>query len=153
MIIKLLVLHGRPQGKSLLFPLGEFVIGRGAECHVRPNSDWVSRQHCLLRVAEDGVVLRDLGSRNGTLVNGTRVKGECRLADGDKLQIGPLVFQLAMDGSAREGALPDASARETQEINAVSATTQEMQIFTPQPPTAEVPALETIPVPQESQKD
>src|SRR6201993_772373 len=73
MKVKLLVVHGRPLGKALLFPSGEFVFGRGEECHVRPNSDWVSRQHCLLRVAEDGVHLRDLGSRNGTLVNGARV--------------------------------------------------------------------------------
>jgi predicted component of type VI protein secretion system len=100
MKVKLLVVHGRPQGKSLQFPPGEFVFGRGAECHVRPNSDWVSRQHCLLRVAEDGVHLRDLGSRNGTLVNGTRVLEERRLENGDKVQVGPLVFQIVFDAAA-----------------------------------------------------
>jgi pSer/pThr/pTyr-binding forkhead associated (FHA) protein len=94
---KLLVVHGRPKGKSLVFGPGEYLFGRGDECHVRPNSDWVSRQHCLLRVAPDGVFLRDLGSRNGTLVNGKRVVDECPLQQGDHVQVGPLVFQVKIE--------------------------------------------------------
>ena len=94
---KLLVIQGRPQGKALFFPDGEYVIGRGAECHVRPNSDWVSRQHCLLRVTRDDLFLRDLGSRNGTLVNGERLVGERRLDQGDLVQVGPLVFQVDLE--------------------------------------------------------
>jgi pSer/pThr/pTyr-binding forkhead associated (FHA) protein len=143
MRVKLLVVQGRPQGKSLLFPRGEFVIGRGTECHIRPNSDWVSRQHCLLRVALDSVHLRDLGSRNGTLVNGTRVVGECRLANGDKLQIGPLVFQLELEDAAvfAESFAPEApTIRDTQEMVKCSET-QEMQAFVPVAPTTEMPSL------------
>ena len=49
MDVQLLVIQGRPRGKSLHFPPGEFLLGRGPECHIRPNSDLVSRQHCLLR--------------------------------------------------------------------------------------------------------
>lgn len=97
---KLLVVQGRPHGQSLYFPCGEFVIGRGVECHIRPNSSWVSRQHCLLRVTETVVYLRDLGSRNGTLVNGARVMGERRLVHGDRLQLGPLELQLCLEESS-----------------------------------------------------
>jgi len=100
MRVKLLVVQGRPQGKSLQFPCGEFVIGRGTECHIRPNSFWVSRQNCILRVTDDSVHLRDLGSRNGTLINGSRVVGERHLAHGDRLQVGPLVFQVCLDESS-----------------------------------------------------
>ena len=82
MTIKLRIVQGRPAGKSMLFPRGEYVFGRGTECHVRPNSDWVSRQHCLLRVTAEGVFLRDLGSRNGTFVNEQRVSS-CHLRSGD----------------------------------------------------------------------
>jgi predicted component of type VI protein secretion system len=89
----------------MLFPHGEYVFGRGAECHVRPNSDWVSRQHCLLRVTAEGAFLRDLGSRNGTLVNGTRLLDECCLQDGDQLQIGPLVFEVLV-GEPAPAAIP-----------------------------------------------
>jgi pSer/pThr/pTyr-binding forkhead associated (FHA) protein len=94
MRVQLVVVQGRPAGKALQFPRGEFVIGGGLECHVRLNSAWVSRQHCLLRVTEDSVHLRDLGSRNGTLINGLRLRGECWLQHGDRIQVGPLVFQI-----------------------------------------------------------
>jgi S-DNA-T family DNA segregation ATPase FtsK/SpoIIIE len=94
MDVQMLVVQGRPRGKRLRFPPGEFLFGRGPECHIRPESPSVSRQHCLLRVAPDGVHIRDLGSTNGTLVNGTRVLQEQPLKDGDLLQLGPLVLQL-----------------------------------------------------------
>jgi pSer/pThr/pTyr-binding forkhead associated (FHA) protein len=99
MNVKLLVVQGRPAGKTLAFTVGEYYFGRGAECHVRPNSEWVSRQHCLLRVTAGEVHLRDLGSRNGTLVNGTRLHEECQLHDGDLVQIGPLVFKIQFDAA------------------------------------------------------
>lgn len=99
MNVKLLVVHGRPRGKSLQFPHGEFVIGRGHECHVRPNSEWVSRQHCLLRVADQSVWLRDLGSTNGTLVNGRRILTDQPLHHGDRVQVGPLVFEVHLESA------------------------------------------------------
>ena len=58
MNVKLFVVQGRPAGKRLSFPLGEFYFGRGGECQVRPLSEWVSRQHCLLRVTAEGASLR-----------------------------------------------------------------------------------------------
>ncbi len=88
------VIQGKPHGKRLRFSQGEFVFGRGPECHVRPDSPSISRQHCLLRVTGEGVLIRDLCSTNGTLVNGQRVLGERPLADGDLVQLGPLVLQL-----------------------------------------------------------
>jgi len=95
MTIKLLVIQGKPQGKFLLFRVGrDYMFGRGPECHIRPNSEWVSRQHCLLRVTTEGTLIRDLGSRNGTLVNGVRLRGEQRLKQDDLLQVGPIVFKV-----------------------------------------------------------
>ena len=97
MNVKLRVVQGRPAGKSLLFRVGEYYLGRGPECHVRFNSDWVSRQHCLLRVTPEGAFLRDLGSRNGTLLNGSLVQQERPLGDGDQLQIGPVLFEVRVE--------------------------------------------------------
>jgi pSer/pThr/pTyr-binding forkhead associated (FHA) protein len=97
MNVKMLVVHGRPVGKSLLFGPGEYYLGRGPECHVRFNSDWVSRQHCLLRIGADSARLRDLGSRNGTLVNGQLLHEERILADGDQVQIGPVGFEVRLE--------------------------------------------------------
>jgi pSer/pThr/pTyr-binding forkhead associated (FHA) protein len=74
------------------------MVGRGPECEIRPNSDLVSRQHCLIQVTEESALIRDLGSRNGTLVNGQLVTGEHKLSNGDTLQIGPLVLEVFLDG-------------------------------------------------------
>jgi pSer/pThr/pTyr-binding forkhead associated (FHA) protein len=97
MEVKFLVIQGRPLRKSLVFPHGSYVFGRGAECHIRPNSEWVSRQHCQLLVNDESASIRDLGSRNGTLINGERVMGERELTNGDQLQIGPLVFEVRLE--------------------------------------------------------
>ncbi len=99
---RLKVVQGKPRGQFLDFPQGEFVFGRGPECHVRPNSELVSRQHCLLRVGNGAALLRDLGSTNGTLVNGCRVITERILVDGDILQVGPLVLQVVLETEAVE---------------------------------------------------
>ena len=83
------------------FGPGEFVFGRGPECHIRPNSELVSRQHCLLRVRDNGdLSIRDLGSANGTLVNGSRIVGERLLREGDTLQVGPVVLQVVLEAGA-----------------------------------------------------
>jgi pSer/pThr/pTyr-binding forkhead associated (FHA) protein len=103
MIVKLRVVQGKPQGRIITVHRGELVIGRGEECHLRPNSSLVSRQHCLLRVTENAVSLQDMGSANGTLVNGRRVLGKRPLIHGDKIQIGPLVFQICVEEAAPTG--------------------------------------------------
>jgi pSer/pThr/pTyr-binding forkhead associated (FHA) protein len=94
MDVELFVVQGEPRGKALHFPLGEFVFGRGPECHVRPNSAWVSRQHCMLCVTGEGAMVRDLGSSTGTLINGSRVIGQRALTAGDRLQLGPVVLEM-----------------------------------------------------------
>ncbi len=97
MTIRLRIVHGRPNGKQLFFDRGEYLFGRGVECHVRPNSEWVSRQHCILRVTPDAAWIRDLASCSGTLVNGVRVTQEQALSQGDMVEVGPLVFEVFLD--------------------------------------------------------
>jgi pSer/pThr/pTyr-binding forkhead associated (FHA) protein len=91
------VVKGKPRGHCLTFPSGKFMFGRGPECDVRPNSDLISRQHCLLHVGDETASLRDLGSRNGTLVNGQLLLGERVLVHGDAIQLGPLVLEVLLD--------------------------------------------------------
>ena len=70
------------------------VIGRGAETEVRLTDTGVSRRHAELRQVEDRVELHDLGSTNGTRVNGQRVEA-ATLTDGDVITVGTtdLVFR------------------------------------------------------------
>jgi pSer/pThr/pTyr-binding forkhead associated (FHA) protein len=106
------------------------------ECHIRPNSDWVSRQHCLLRVTPESVHLRDLGSRNGTLVNGTRVTGERQLEHGDQLQVGPLVFQIEFDEVT-------ALTRAVTPSVSIDADTRELDTVRPKPSPEDRASAET----------
>jgi pSer/pThr/pTyr-binding forkhead associated (FHA) protein/S1-C subfamily serine protease len=68
-------------------------IGRAKECELRPvadNDTSISRMHAEIEWRRDGsLVVRDLGSRNGTYVNGTRVDDEHPLKLGDRLSLGP----------------------------------------------------------------
>ncbi len=73
----------------------------------------ISRRHAAFEARPDGVVLRDLGSTNGTYVNGVRVVGVRRLARGDRIDIGP--FQLVFDGSGLQSSSRSGNA----ELNAV----------------------------------
>lgn len=101
MILHLRVVRGKPAGKTLVFGPGNYLMGRGDECHVRFNSDWVSRQHCLMRVRDSEAVLSDLGSRNGTLINGRLCEPEQPLSHGDQLQIGPVTFEVVLQTAAQ----------------------------------------------------
>jgi pSer/pThr/pTyr-binding forkhead associated (FHA) protein len=102
MDVKLKVVQGKQKGHFLTFGPGEVVFGRGPECQVQPDSPLVSRQHCLLRIKDKEVWLRDLGSINGTLVNGALVTEELCLHDGDMLELGPLVLQIILPPSAAD---------------------------------------------------
>ena len=97
MNVKLVVVQGKPEGKEIPLRTHKFLIGRGTECHLRPNSELVSRHHCLLIIGENGVSLRDLGSTNGTLVNGQRTEGDVLIYHEDLIQVGPLGFRIVMD--------------------------------------------------------
>ncbi len=90
---QLVVVYGKPRNTVKSLPTGDCLIGRGDECQVRTNSPLVSRQHCLVHITKESAVLRDLGSTNGTLVNGKRIVKERKLTSGDLVQIGPVVFE------------------------------------------------------------
>ena len=64
------------------------VVGRGTEADLRINDPGVSRRHAELRLEGDGVVVEDLGSTNGTLVDGERVERGRRLHDGATVRVG-----------------------------------------------------------------
>lgn len=67
---------------------GENSIGRDPKCMVVLNSLGVSRIHAKVLITSDRSILHDLGSKNGTAVNGTRIQDPVELRDGDQIQIG-----------------------------------------------------------------
>jgi predicted component of type VI protein secretion system len=95
---ELRVLSGKQVGAMIPLAAGKFLIGREHDCHLRPNSELISRHHCVFTVDEYTVRLRDLGSTNGTLVNDERIRGGVVLKAGDRITVGKLDFQLVIDG-------------------------------------------------------
>ncbi len=87
---QLIVLAGANVGE--MYDLkGTLVIGRGREADIRVQGDGVSRKHVRLLTVSDGLMMEDLGSTNGTFVNGERVQ-TCILKDGDKIQVGTVTI-------------------------------------------------------------
>jgi len=74
----------------------EIVIGRSADCQWIIPSGAVSRRHAVLRRRGDELVVEDLGSSNGTLVNGERLSGPRTLRDQDKLQLGAVEIRVVI---------------------------------------------------------
>jgi DNA-binding winged helix-turn-helix (wHTH) protein len=77
-------------------PNGETVIGREPEAAVSIDSLHISRRHARIVVASGRAVLEDLGSKNGTFLNGQRITTPVELKDGDQIGVGHdlLVFRL-----------------------------------------------------------
>ena len=89
---KLIVLQGaRTKELRLQLPT---VIGRGSESTIKLPASTVSRSHTEIYEFEGQLVVRDLGSANGTLVNGTRIEGPTYVTIEDEISIGPLTFRL-----------------------------------------------------------
>ena len=90
------VIGGKQDGNLIPLTTKKFLIGREQDCHLRPGSESVSRHHCAINVDDFGVRIRDLGSSNGTLVNGTRIIGAQEIRTGDQIKIGSLEFELCV---------------------------------------------------------
>jgi FhaA, N-terminal domain/FHA domain len=81
---------------SLVLPSGERVyvndkpvtIGRLPECAVAINDSNISRRHAEVRAGATAYLVVDLGSTNGTMINGVKISGEQRLRDGDIISVG-----------------------------------------------------------------
>ncbi|HEV7376274.1 MAG TPA: FHA domain-containing serine/threonine-protein kinase [Pyrinomonadaceae bacterium] len=95
MQVTLRVLSGPHAGRSFIFDQHDtFLIGRSDTAHLcLPEDRFFSRNHCLLEIAPPRCYLRDLGSTNGTYVNGQKVQ-EAYLRNGDRIQGGQTVLSV-----------------------------------------------------------
>ena len=82
-----LVFTQGPLTGQRLEPEGELVIGREGAALTIEDSE-LSRRHAAIRPVEGGIEIEDLGSLNGTFVNGQRIDAPTRLAGGDSVKLG-----------------------------------------------------------------
>jgi hypothetical protein len=78
----------RFQHQELDLPLGVTLIGRDPDCHVTLDDPLVSRKHARILVGTDRVVVEDLGSRNGVLLNGVSIRKPTPLSNADRMYVG-----------------------------------------------------------------
>ena len=109
----------KKNGSTKSFPVSSAVtvIGRRQDCDLCIPLMVISRRHCELNQDQGQFKIRDLGSRNGTFVNGTQVK-ESELNPGDKVNIGPISFAVQIDGVPASDAIlqPPANVEKQEDL-------------------------------------
>jgi predicted component of type VI protein secretion system len=78
------------------------VLGRHPRCDRRLNDPAVSRRHCAFSLREDRVWVEDLGSLNGTWLNGESLREARPLAEGDRLEVAHLCFRVRLGGPGED---------------------------------------------------
>ncbi len=84
---------GREISRLVLRP-GEYLIGRAEDAAIRVEANLVSRQHARLTIDHDHARVEDLGSSNGTFVNGQPVTGSTRIVPGQRVEVGSAIIEL-----------------------------------------------------------
>jgi hypothetical protein len=88
------IVLGRERGRVYPIDVGAFVVGRGSDCDIVLASEIVSRRHATIEVGLTSLNVTDLGSSNGTYINGARIVGEGVVVQGDVLLAGDVAMRL-----------------------------------------------------------
>lgn len=110
MDVNLVLLKKNNSQKAFSLSSGVTVIGRRHDCDLQIPLKSVSRRHCQLNGDEGVLKIRDLGSRNGTYLNGKRID-EAVVRPGDYIEVGPLKFVLQIDGEPKDIRQPELAAQ------------------------------------------
>lgn len=110
MQVRLEIAHRKANVKRVVLR-SDTVIGRSSTCNLRIASNQVSRRHCQISVAENGVLIRDLGSSNGTFVRGEQVppNQDILLSSGEEVSVGPIKFVVRFDFPGESYPPPDST--------------------------------------------
>jgi DNA-binding winged helix-turn-helix (wHTH) protein len=94
----------RIENRDIQLREGENVLGRDLNATVRLESLRISRYHARIVLNEQEAILEDLGSKNGTFLNGERIAEPARLGQGDQIRVGPflLTFLVSHPGATTE---------------------------------------------------
>lgn len=88
------IVQGAQTGESAELAPGLVLIGRGADCQLILDDDYVSTRHARVVAADGGIYVEDLGSTNGTYVNGSRITAPTTISTSDTVRIGKTILKL-----------------------------------------------------------
>jgi hypothetical protein len=143
------VVRGRSATTTLRLADGVTTLGRHDDCLIRIKSSQVSRRHCELLEVGGKLTVRDLGSSNGTFVNGKRVLGQQPLKAGDELTVGAVTLRVVPLGAqaAMPAGAPASKPGDTAVVNAVPIDAVEEDEFEVDFDEVDAPtALDVIPL-------
>jgi hypothetical protein len=89
-----MISQGNQAGLSAELSAGVVMIGRGADCQLILDDDYVSTRHARVVSAPNGIYVEDLGSTNGTYVNGQRITAPTTITLADTVRIGKTILKL-----------------------------------------------------------
>jgi len=98
MKVRLICLSDEEEHDEIILDQFPVLVGRNLDVAIRIDDAWVSRFHCKIDEIDGRLVVRDLGSRNGTFINGSYIV-EAPLMPDDQLTIGNLTFLVAYDNA------------------------------------------------------
>lgn len=135
MVVRVSVSGGPHAGMTIAWPPGSYLIGRGAHAQLSlPHDLAASIEHCRLEFTEHGCTVQDLGSRQGTLVNGSRA-ARSLVESGDVIQVGLSTLSLSVATSA----VPEATVLRRSRWNDPNATTISDENAAPAPQLHDIP--------------
>jgi pSer/pThr/pTyr-binding forkhead associated (FHA) protein len=98
MAFQLVVLRGRSSTQTIRLGNDVTIVGRQDGCQLQIRSSQVSRKHCELTEKDGVLIVKDLGSSNGTFINGKKVSGTQRAEHGMELSFGGVKFRVERVG-------------------------------------------------------
>ncbi|HEV2930475.1 MAG TPA: FHA domain-containing protein [Propionibacteriaceae bacterium] len=90
----LVITQGSQTGQSAALADGVIMIGRGADCQIILDDDYVSTRHARVVSGENGIYVEDMGSTNGSYVNGQRITAPTTITMSDTVRIGKTILKL-----------------------------------------------------------
>lgn len=94
----LVVISGKPLGKSFFLTKESMVLGRDLAADISIGETSISRRHTEFCTTDQGMMCKDLGSTNGTFVNDQKVDGQVMLSDGDLIRCGNTIVKFLKEG-------------------------------------------------------
>jgi len=90
------VMEGNDQGRQFIGATPELRIGRQPENHICLRDPKISRFHALVKIKDSCLIIKDLQSTNGTLVNNVRTR-RCKLQSGDLIKLGDTIIKVTLE--------------------------------------------------------
>lgn len=126
---RLTIIKGFNKGEVFPLEADEIIIGRGEENEIVFNIAEVSRTHAILTKAEEGFMIKDLGSTNGTFVDKKKIGGKYLLKPGDTVMLGDAIYMTYQADLDPDETLVAPRPEETPAVEVTAVTPKPAEVY------------------------